>query len=169
MKNQNVDDAMVNPLAPLVLPATGYELQSGRQYYLNPAARAALHDVFGLRGLASLVECICAKNDAREVVISSKNLRTNEVVTTKSDQPERNATFRGFGKKVFVFTLSLESLHERMGAYEQGHLFNEYEKTDPYAGRKFRGVKLNNWHDDGKTGGGSVKKKEPLDLSLFDL
>lgn len=154
---------------PLPLPSRGEDLYPGRQYYLSPIARTLIDEVFGIRGLPSIVECLHKRVPPTRMTVTSENLETGATRTQVTILDSQDATFRvqgGIGSK---FTIDLAVLAERNEQYEK--------KTD----ESFFGVvqrKLAKYRDsDDKTkakttgsrsvGGTPAIKK--YDLSILDI
>lgn len=138
---------------PLRLPATGDELLSGRQYYLSPVARVVIEEMYGLRGIPSVVECLLAKRPRRSIRTVSTNLDTGIVISDREVlQDEQHATFVAFikHKKHVKFTCDLTKVKDLEPFYVDSDRVSDYEKTD--------------------TVGPKVAKVEKLpDLSILDL
>lgn len=98
---------------PLTLPKTGFELLSGRQYEIDPVARAVIVNEYGLQ-TPQIVECLHCQQDEKHVVMISTNKRTGEIKERSFIEPSREATFRAFfkHKKTAVFTLNLDKVTE---------------------------------------------------------
>jgi hypothetical protein len=118
---------------PLHLPATGEELISGRQYYLSPVARVTIEEVYGLRGIPSVVECILAKRPRTRLCTTRTNLDTGESFASRDiileGQHETFVAFIKF-KKHLKFTLDLAKIHELAPFYVDSDRVRDYETTD---------------------------------------
>lgn len=97
------------PFIPLRLPKTGFDLIPGRQYEIDPVARAVIINEYGLQ-TPQIVECLHRQEDEREIRTLTTNKRTGVVSETLSVAPAREATFRAFFKykKCAVFTINIE-------------------------------------------------------------
>lgn len=103
---------------PLHLPKSGLDLISGRQYVIDPVARAVIVNEFGIQ-TPQIVECLHSQQDEKNVVITSTNIRTGEVKIVSFVEPAREATFRAFYKykKTDVFTLDLAKVESLRSFY----------------------------------------------------
>lgn len=121
---------------PLRLPATGEELLSGRQYYLSPVARVVIEEMYGLRGIPSVVECILAQRPRRSIRTISTNLDTGELISDREIvQDGQHATFVAFikHKKHVKFTCDLAKVKELEPFYVESDKVSDYEKSDDHA------------------------------------
>ncbi len=137
---------------PLRLPKSGYDLQPGRQYILDSVARVIVADVYGLRNLPSVIECMSAKSDACVAVSYQINKRTGEKTPERHlEVPESNEVFRAFpaGSKYVTFTIDLAKVEERRAASAEADLVKDEEEKQAAAPR--------------------VKKRKEIDLSILDL
>lgn len=138
---------------PLPLPQRGEDLQPGRQYYLDPVARCTVEDIYGLRGVPSIIECILAKRPATRIFSTTENMDTGEV---KQSEPfilaRQHETFRAFIKfgSHFKFTIDLEKVHELRAYYANSPKVKDYEKSDE------------------KPRSNGPKERKPIDLSILD-
>ena len=119
---------------PKELPLRGEDLMPGYQYELDPAARRAIDERFGVRGVPTYVECIkkrCAPC-VRETRVT--NLETGAVHESRIEEPEQPATFRAYlgGTRLAVFTLDLPALQRARAAMTPAELVRDdrYERTD---------------------------------------
>ena len=168
---------------PLLLPTTGEELLPGRQYVLTPLARLILHEVYGLRGIPTICECIKAKRSATQITTVETNLETGvssppRIMTLEAQQ----ATFSTYvgNKKHITFILDLKKMDELAPFYDKSHklpaMEDEWFKhvSDQPLNVKFRGQSLRWWSKGAVESDGSFKpymrKKtaESLDLSILD-
>jgi len=137
---------------PLRLPTSGYDLQPGRQYILDSVARVIVADVYGLRNLPSVIECMSAKSDACIIVSYQINRRTGEKTPERHlEVPESNEVFRAFptGSKHVTFTIDLAKVEERRAAYVEADLVKDEEEH--------------------KVSTPKVRKAKVIDLSILDL
>jgi hypothetical protein len=93
---------------PLKLPKTGEELLEGRQYEIDPVARAVIIEKYGIRP-PRFVECIRTKQPERTVTTITEyaDQRPRRVSTVQI--PAQDETFRAFFKykKTALFTIDL--------------------------------------------------------------
>lgn len=116
---------------PLPLPVRGEELTSGRQYYLDAIARKTVEEVYGLRGLPAVIECIHPKREATQIISFTKIVRTGRIgKKSVVDLPAQDATFRAFqgGKVWHRFTIDLERVQELRPYYAEAHKVSDEEK-----------------------------------------
>lgn len=118
---------------PLLLPANGEDLVSGRQYYLSPVARVCIEEMYGLRGVPSIVECLLARRPAGII----RTIRTNlDRSVTLYDREvvlgEQDATFRAFVKNRmhYKFTVDLEKVHAMEPFYAEADRVSDYAEAD---------------------------------------
>lgn len=138
---------------PLPLPAKGTDLQQGRQYYLDPVARAALKDMYGLAGCPAIITCILAKRPKTMVESKTTNLETGEIIVSEPLVLDaQDATFLAFIKfrKHEKFTLDLEEIQLRRPFYVEAHKVSDKE---PKA----------------KVESGAPRVQKKFDLSILDL
>ena len=95
-------------LTPLKLPKDGEELLPGRQYEIDPVARAFIINHYGII-TPRFVECIKSASPARRVTITTEYADGRPTRTTHQDIPAQDATFRAFYKykRIALFTLDL--------------------------------------------------------------
>lgn len=164
---------------PLPLPATGEELQPGRQYLLTPIARLILDEVYGLRGIPTCVECLHARRPETNIRSMTEDVETGKIIATNVvNVPAREATFRAFlGKgKIVRFEVSLKKMEEMVPFYDKSHKLPELEEEwfaviSKYPKGKFRGCTLR-WWDKGAEvprapGSRAAHLQKKLDLSIL--
>lgn len=141
---------------PLPLPARGEDLLPGRQYYLNPLARLVVSDVYGLRGLPSVIECLAKKVSPTRIETITTNLATGQVSRREHLLPEQAACFRVFGgpNRIIKFNLDLEHVEARKPFYADSPKLKDFELSD----ERPRTAK--------RTGTTLIKK---YDLSVLDI
>ena len=112
----------------LKLPKRGEDLVEGRQYYLDPVARATAKEEYGL-ALPREIECIRRKHPATRITSHNENLETGVTKITVMECPAQSATFRAFLKKdkIEVFTLDLKRISELRQFYADSHKAAELE------------------------------------------
>lgn len=153
---------------PLRLPLRGEDLQPGRQYYLSPVARAIIDEVFGIRGLPSIIECLRCRVAKTRMTVTTFNYETGKEVTKVTELDGQDAAFHVRGGIVNKFTLDLVEVAKRQEMYEK--------KTDD----SFFGIihrKRKRYEDDDErpksksysrgVNGAPLAKK--VDLSILDL
>ena len=109
---------------PLPLPEKGEDLQQGRQYMLDPVARGAIEDMYGMAGVPAIIECLLAKRPATRIDSTSTNLETGEVrISQPIFLPCQHETFRAFQahKRHLKFTIDLARVHEMRPFYAKAH------------------------------------------------
>lgn len=168
---------------PLPLPVEGEDLQPGRQYLLTPLVRLILDEVYGFRGVPTVVECLHARRPATIIRTMVQDAESGKTLSSSiMEVPAREATFRAFlGKgRVLKFEVSLARLADMAPFYDKSHklpLLEEewFAATRQYpVGQKFRGQPLR-WWDRGAPVGRQVGAARRLssvkpDISvLFDL
>lgn len=121
-------------MMPKELPSRGEELMPGYQYELDPAARRAIFELYGLAGVPTYVECIKKRCAPCKRVSITTNLETNEEFRHEVTEPEQQATFRAYlgGKRLAVFSLDLPALIERRAALTPADLVkdDDYSRSD---------------------------------------
>lgn len=140
---------------PLVLPKRGEDLVAGRQYLIDPVARAVCIDRFGIRP-PKYVECIHNAACARTITQVTTFADGRPSITTIMECPAREATFRAFYKhrRIDTFLLNIETVESLRQFYQDTHVADDqdYETTTKRA----------------TTVKAPVRAKVVVDLSMFD-
>lgn len=115
----------------LRLPAKGTDLQEGRQYELDPIARAYVLETYGLL-LPKIVECLFKKTPPMRYATHALNLETGEARWSVIEQDGREATFRCFMtiNRIEKFCLDLENLHAARSRLAKSHKADEIAERD---------------------------------------
>lgn len=113
----------MNDFSPLKLPNDGSELLEGRQYLLDPTARAIIIDRFGIRP-PKIVTCISRRYSGTEITTTTRNLDTGEIKVSSFINDARPETFQGFNnyKKIVKFDVDLRKVAEHRAAYADADL-----------------------------------------------
>jgi len=116
---------------PLKLPKTGEELLEGRQYEIDPVARAVIFDKFGIRP-PKFVECIHSKSCQRTVTSVTTYADGRPSVTSVMEIPGRQETFRAFYKykRVAVFQCDLAVVEDLRQFYVDAPIVAEDEPEE---------------------------------------
>ena len=116
---------------PLSLPKDGEDLISGRQYEIDPVARAVIYNHYGVK-TPRFVECINAKSPGRTVTIHTEYADKRPTKDIVHVYPEVDATFRAFFKykKTAVFTLDLTVVEYQRQFYKEAHLAPDLEDDE---------------------------------------
>lgn len=163
---------------PLLLPEKAEDLLEGRQYALTPLARLILDEVYGLRGVPTIVECLHRKIAKTRVTTRTENLETGEIKEGITILSEQKATFKAFlgFKRVVKFELDLIKMGELAPYYNSSHRLPALEEdwfentSQQPLSHKLRGQPLR-WWVRGAPIGGKLRvgrKAESLDLSILD-
>lgn len=126
---------------PLALPARGELLIPGRQYLVDPVARAVCIDRFGIRP-PKFVECLHNAACARTITSVTTFADGRPSVTTITECPAREATFRAFYKhrRIDVFLLNLDMVESLRQFYADADVASDqdYERDEPTTARVAR-------------------------------
>ena len=116
---------------PLSLPKDGEDLISGRQYEIDPVARAVIYNHYGVK-TPRFVECINAKSPGRTVTIHTEYADKRPTKDIVHVYPEVDATFRAFFKykKIAKFTLDLTVVEYQRQFYKEAHLAPDLEDDE---------------------------------------
>jgi hypothetical protein len=116
----------MNEFTPLKLPNDGADLHEGRQYLLDPTARAIIIDRFGIRP-PKVITCLSKRYAATQIVSTTTNLETGEVKVSSIYNDARPETFQGFNgfKKIVKFDVDLRKVAEHRAAYEDADLVSD--------------------------------------------
>lgn len=174
-----------NYFGPLVLPEKGEDLLEGYQYLLTPLARDMLSNIYGYRGLPTVVECIRRRVAATCIRSLTENLETGEQRWTVMDLDHQDATFRvrTGGLRPIIFTIDLAEMARRAPVYMETHkipdslIDNWEEETRKYPlNLRFRGCTWRWWAQGApltstyvpRKKGDPLRKREKIDLSCLD-
>lgn len=108
---------------PLKLPKDGEDLLPGRQYEIDPVARAVIFNHFGII-TPKFVECIRCKLPARKITMTVEYADGRPSKTTSYEEPSQEATFRAFYKykRIAVFTVDLTVVEFQRQFYQDAPL-----------------------------------------------
>lgn len=120
-----------NLYRPLHLPAKGEDLQEGRQYILDPIARAIIVDTYGLQPPREIV-CLSRKYSARTIKTITTYHETQEVVTHEHVDEGRPPLFRAFMalNRIQKFTLDMEKIEALKPFYVDSPKVKDFEQEE---------------------------------------
>jgi len=136
----NIPETKDLAFIPLSLPKDSEDLLSGRQYEIDPVARAVIYNHYGIK-TPRFVECLNAKSPARTVTIHTEYADKRPTKDVIQVYPEVDATFRAFfkHKKIARFTLDLTVVEYQRQFYVDAPLApdeEDDEDNEKYQGRK---------------------------------